>query len=180
MLASNHSSQMAYDGFVIGTSVFLEVDPPRAIKAMVEHYFAVQPLYAETLMRLGQAIGRPENCKRLLREGHIVLTFPEGELGGGKLIWNRYKLVEFSQGIVRIALETNTPIVPVGFIGGEEMVPSVSRMTPLAKALGWTYIPLSPSLIFPLPTKCSIYYGKPLYFEGDPFDSKQLPDILKF
>ncbi|MBF0099371.1 MAG: 1-acyl-sn-glycerol-3-phosphate acyltransferase [Desulfobacterales bacterium] len=174
MLIGNHSSQMAYDGMIITTAVFNNTNPPRFVQAMIGTFFAYQPLYSVLMPRIGQISGTPENCQRLLEEGKAVLVFPEGEKGGGKTFFNRYKLMKFGEGFMQLAQLTKTPIIPFAFIGGEEMVPSFSRMEFLGKMIGMPYFPLSPTLIFPLPTKCSLYFGKPILFEDDPMDQKAI------
>jgi 1-acyl-sn-glycerol-3-phosphate acyltransferase len=163
LLIGNHSAQLAYDGMLVCASFVLDAEPPRFVRAMIERFF-VNVLMA----RMGQLIGLPENAKRLLLEEEApVLVFPEGERGGGKVFRDRYKIMGFGQGFMRLALETKTPILPFGFVGGEEMVPSFSRMEPLAKLLGLPYAPLTPTVLpLPLPTKVHIMYGEPMRVEG--------------
>jgi 1-acyl-sn-glycerol-3-phosphate acyltransferase len=168
LLISNHSAQLAYDGMLICAAMILRAEPPRFVRAMIERFFA-RPAYVNVLMsRMGQLIGIPANCKRLLQEEEAaVLVFPEGERGGGKVYRDRYKIMGFGQGFIRLALQTNTPVVPVGFIGGEEMCPSFSRMRPIAQLLGMPYAPLTPTLLpLPLPAKVHIHFGPPMQFEG--------------
>ena len=100
------------------------------------------------------------------------MVFPEGEKGGGKTVFNRYELMPFKRGFMRLAMETNTPVVPFGFVGGEEMVPSLSRMEPLAERVGMPYVNLSPLGPLPLPVRCSLYFGEARRFEGDPGDEQ--------
>jgi 1-acyl-sn-glycerol-3-phosphate acyltransferase len=168
LLISNHSSQLAYDGVLICSACILDAEPPRFVRAMIERYFAVSPFVNVLMARMGQLIGIPDNARRLLSEEEAtVLVFPEGERGGGKLYRDRYKIMGFGQGFMRLALQTGTPIVPVGFVGGEEMCPSFSRMKPLARLLGVPYAPLTPTLLpLPLPAKVRIAFGEPLHFEG--------------
>ncbi len=168
LMISNHSAQLAYDGMLICAAMVLEANPPRFVRAMIERFFA-EPAFVNVLMsRMGQLVGIPANCRRLLQEEEAaVLVFPEGERGGGKVFWDRYKIMGFGQGFMRLALQTKTPIVPIGFIGGEEMCPSFSRMRPIAKLMGVPYAPLTPTLLpLPLPAKVHIHFGKPLLFEG--------------
>ncbi len=170
MLVGNHSGQFAYDGMLIGTVMLMNADPPRFVHAMVGDFFSYAPFYADLMPRLGQVTGAYENCVKLLNEDRGVMVFPEGENAGGKVFFDRYKLYKFGLGFMKIALETRTPIVPFGFIGGEEMVVSFSRMEPLAKIAGMPYLPLSPTGIIPMPVKCSVYFGNPMLFKDDPFD----------
>lgn len=167
MLIGNHSSQLAYDGLMVATALLLEAEPPRVARAMIEKYFALQPFVNVMMTRSGQLTGLPENCARLLDEDELILVFPEGARGGGKTYWDRYQLQRFGTGFVRLALQTGAPIIPFGFIGGEEVCPSLLDLKGLARMMGMPYMPLTPTILpLPLPAKCSIYFGEPLRFEG--------------
>ncbi len=168
LLIGNHSGQLAYDGMLVCAAFVLDHEPPRFVRAMIERFFAEPPFVNVLMARMGQLVGIPENARRLLTEDEAaVLVFPEGERGGGRLFRDRYKIMGFGQGFMRLALETRTPIVPFGFVGGEEMVPSFSRMKPVAKLLGVPYAPLTPTVLpLPLPTKVHILFGEPMLFEG--------------
>lgn len=67
LLIGNHSAQMAYDGMMVATAMLLKAEPPRAVRAMIEKFFQLQPLVNVFLARNGQLTGLPENCERLLR-----------------------------------------------------------------------------------------------------------------
>ncbi len=167
LLIGNHSSQLAYDGIMVGTSMLLDADPPRPVKAMIEKFFQHQPFVNVMMARNGQLTGLPENCERLLEEDHLIMVFPEGARGGGKTYWKRYQVQRFGTGFMRLALKTGAPIIPFGFIGGEETCPSLIDLKPLAKLIGMPYLPVTPTVLpLPLPAKCSIHYGEALNFEG--------------
>lgn len=168
LLIANHSGQLAYDGMLIAAAFVLEAEPPRFVRSMIERFFANPPFVNVLMARMGQHIGIPENGRRLLVEDDAtVLVFPEGERGGGRLFKDRYKIMGFGHGFMRLALQTKTPIVPVGFVGGEEMCPSFSRMKPLARLLGVPYAPLTPTILpLPLPAKVHISFGEPMHFDG--------------
>jgi len=81
---------------------------------------------------------------------------------------------------MRLALETRTPVVPVAIIGTEETYPSVFNFELLAKAMGAPYFPVTPFFpllgplgLLPLPSKITVRFGKPLFFEGDPGESEE-------
>ena len=167
LLIGNHSSQLAYDGMMVACSMLLEADPPRAVRTMIEKFFQHQPFVNVMMARSGQLTGLPQNCVRLLEDDHLIMVFPEGARGGGKTIWERYQLQRFGQGFLRLALQTGSPIIPFGFIGGEEACPSLVDVKPLARLMGMPYVPITPTILpLPLPAKCSIYFGEPLVFEG--------------
>ena len=180
LIVGNHSTQMAYDGFMLLAALILERDPPTFASPLGAHQFARNPLYSIFMPRLGQVTGTPANGRMLLERGRKVVVFPEGESGGGKTIFNGYKLMPFGKGFMRLAYKADVPIVPFAFVGGEEMVPSFSRLQPLARKMGMKYFPLSPTGMLPLPTKCSIQFGPPLSVGGDPDDETAVAaDVLR-
>lgn len=175
LLIGNHSGQLPIDALLIGASVFLDAEPPRIIRSMVEKWTQTLPFVATTFSRLGQVVGVPENARRLLDLGEALLVFPEGARGISKSFSERYRLTDFGLGFMRLALETETPIVPVAVIGGEEQYISLGNLGVVAKAFGMPNFPLIPQFLvpggqMPLPTKYRIYFGEPMMFDGDPDD----------
>ncbi|MBZ4418173.1 lysophospholipid acyltransferase family protein [Myxococcus sp. RHSTA-1-4] len=171
LLVSNHSGQLPLDGAMIGVSMMLEASPPRAIRSMVEKWVPSLPYVSTFMARMGQIVGTPENCRRLLEAEEAILVFPEGTRGINKLWPQRYQLQEFGLGFMRLALETHTPIVPIAVVGAEEQAPALLDLKPVAKLLGFPSFPVTPTgLPIPLPTKYRIYYGDPLRFTGRPDD----------
>ncbi len=175
LLVANHSGQIPIDGALIGAALFMDVEPPRFTRAMVEKWTQTLPFVSMLFARVGQVVGVPENAQRLLEQGEALLVFPEGARGISKTFDHRYQLTEFGLGFMRLAIETNTPIVPVAVVGGEEQYVSVGNVESLAKLLGMPSFPLIPQLLLPggqlpLPTKYRIYFGEPMQFAGDPDD----------
>jgi 1-acyl-sn-glycerol-3-phosphate acyltransferase len=167
LLISNHSGQLPMDGAMIGVALLLEADPPRAIRSMVEKWVPSLPYVSTFMARVGQIVGTPENCRRLLEADEAILVFPEGVRGLGKLWPQRYQLQDFGLGFMRLALETDTPIVPIAVVGAEEQSPALVDVKPVAKLLGFPSFPLTVTgLPLPLPTKYRIYFGEPLRFTG--------------
>jgi len=167
LLIGNHSSQLAYDGMMVAAAMMLDKKPPRAVKAMIEKLFQRLPIINVWMTRAGQVTGLPENCERLLADEELIMVFPEGARGSGKVWKDRYKLVDFGTGFVRLAMKTRAPITPFAFIGGEEACPAIVDVKPLARAFGLPYFPITPMLLpLPLPARCSIWFGEPMYFEG--------------
>ncbi|CAM4537718.1 MULTISPECIES: lysophospholipid acyltransferase family protein [Myxococcus] len=171
LLVSNHSGQLPMDGAMIGVAMMLDASPSRVIRSMVEKWVSSLPYVSTFMARVGQIVGTPENCRRLLESEEAILVFPEGTRGINKLWPQRYQLQEFGLGFMRLALETNTPIVPVAVIGAEEQAPALMDLKPVAKLLGFPSFPITPTgLPIPLPTKYRIYFGEPLHFSGRPDD----------
>ncbi|RYZ71604.1 MAG: acyltransferase family protein [Proteobacteria bacterium] len=184
LLVGNHGGQVPIDGMLIATSMLLEANPPRLARGMVERWAPALPFISTWFARCGQITGDYHNCKELLEQDECVMVFPEGVSGSGKTIFNRYELQRFGTGFMRLALETNTPILPVASIGFEEALPSISKLAPLAKKLGAPYLPVIPTGFLPLPTKVTLRFGKPLRFEASPDASdseiERLVDQVKF
>jgi len=171
LLISNHSGQLPFDAAMIGTAMLVEADPPRNIRSMVEKWMPTLPYVSVFMSRMGQVVGTPENCRRLLGNGEAILVFPEGAKGINKLWRDRYRLSEFGLGFMRLALETDTPIVPISVVGGEEQAPALFDLKPMAKLLGFPAFPITPTVLpIPLPSRYHIRFGEPLRFQGSPND----------
>jgi 1-acyl-sn-glycerol-3-phosphate acyltransferase len=166
MLVANHSGQVAIDGMIVGAATLFDKDPPRMIRSMVEYWVPTIPFFSWVLARSGQVVGTRENARILLERGGCLTVFPEGVRGISKTYDRAYELVDFGLGFMRLALENNTPIVPIGVVGGEEQIPSVYNLKPLANMLGMPAFPLAPTGVLPLPVKYRLYFGEPMQFEG--------------
>jgi 1-acyl-sn-glycerol-3-phosphate acyltransferase len=165
MLIANHSGQLPLDGMMIGIAMLAEAEPPRVCRAMVEKWAPTLPFVAPFFARCGQVVGTPENCRRLLAAGETILVFPEGVRGLNKTFDKRYRLQEFGLGFMRLALETQTPIVPVAVVGAEEQAPAIFDFKAAAKMLGLPALPITPTLLpLPLPVKYHLHFGAPMHF----------------
>jgi 1-acyl-sn-glycerol-3-phosphate acyltransferase len=167
MLVGNHSGGVALDAAMVIGSMFLEMEPPRLAQGMAEKFINMLPFASPWSSRTGQFTGLPEHAEKLLRDERLLMVFPEGARGTAKLYWQRHSLVGFGTGFMRLALATDTPIVPFAFIGGGEAIPTVANLYRLGKLLGAPYIPVTPWLL-PVPRRVplSIYYGEPMRFTG--------------
>ncbi len=174
LLVSNHSGQIPLDGVMIACALILDAKRPRFVRSMIERFISTLPFFSIWFPRVGQVLGTPDNARRLLESEEALLVFPEGVKGISKTFADRYKLAPFGQGFMRLALESDTPIVPVAVIGAEEQYPSVAEIRKLARLLGTPSVPIIPQLfmgmLLPLPTKYRLYFGEPLRFSGDPDD----------
>jgi 1-acyl-sn-glycerol-3-phosphate acyltransferase len=177
LVIANHAGQLPFDGMMLTMALLLEPDPPRAARAMGEFFISRLPFVSVALARGGSMVGTPSNCVHMLENEECVMVFPEGVRGMNKTFDQRYRLQRFGLGFVRLALETDTPIVPVGIVGSEEQQPGLANLKGLARILGLPALPitagflaLGPLGMLPLPTKYRIHFGEPLHLEGDPGD----------
>ena len=153
---------------MIFTSLMLNDEAPRLGQGMAEYFLTRSPFARPALRKLGHLTGLPEHGEQLLNDERLVVVFPEGARGAGKLYKDRYKLVRFGTGFMRLALKTGAPVIPCAFIGGEESFPQLFHIKWLAKLVNGPFVPVAPQLIFfPLPVACQVYYGPPMHFEGD-------------
>lgn len=177
LVVANHAGQLPFDAAMLGLALLLEADPPRIARAMGEYWIPNLPWVSIAAARVGALVGTPANCAHMLENGECVTVFPEGIRGMNKLYSQRYRLQRFGSGFLRLALETRTPIVPVGIIGSEEQQPGLANLAGIGRLLGMPAFPitatfpwLGPLGLWPLPVKYRIYFGEPLRFEGDAHD----------
>lgn len=177
LLVANHSGQLPIDGLMIGSACLFSREVPRMARSMVERWVPTIPFFSYILARCGQVVGTRENCRLLLRREGCILVFPEGAKGVSKTFDEAYQLETFGLGFMRLALQTDTPIVPVGVVGGEEQLPSIWNFESLGKLLNMPAFPITPTWPLlgpigglPLPVKYRLYFGEPMEFEGAPDD----------
>jgi 1-acyl-sn-glycerol-3-phosphate acyltransferase len=167
MLVGNHSGGIAIDAAMVVVSCMLEMNPPRLAQGMAEKFIARTPFLGEWASRVGQLPGLPEQAERLLSDERLLMVFPEGARGTAKLFAERYSLVEFGTGFMRLALKTDAPIVPFSVLGGGDAFPTIANAYRLGRALGLPYLPIvAYGIPLPLPAKIEIEYGVPMRFSG--------------
>ena len=183
MFVANHSGQLPFDGALIAGAVAIEGKPPRIVRSMVERWVPKLPFVSLFMTRCGQILGDPENSRRILENDEAILVFPEGVRGISKLYRDRYRLQQFGTGFMRLAMETKTPIIPVGVVGAEEAMPALANSKFLARLLGAPAFPITPTFpwlgglgLIPYPVKMRIYFGEPMQFRGDPNDEDEVID----
>ncbi len=178
LLIANHAGNtFAYDGAMLAMAMLLEAKPPRMLRGMGEYYLPQIPFFSVLMHRTGSVVGTPENCTQILENGEAVMVFPEGSRGFVKPWRKRYQLQGFGLGFMRLALETDTPIVPVGIVGAEEQSPALADVKWLGRLVGSPAFPITATFpwfgllgFVPLPVKFRLRFGEPLRFEGDPHD----------
>jgi 1-acyl-sn-glycerol-3-phosphate acyltransferase len=178
LIVPNHSGQLPFDALVAAVACLLEAKPPRLVRSMVERWFPTIPFVNQAFVRAGCVVGDPINCRNLLEADNAILVFPEGARGSGKVWKDRYRLVKFGRGFMRLALQTKAPIVPVGIVGAEESIVSLYNLKRVARLFGAPYFPvpallplLGPLAYLPLPTRIHLWFGEPMVFDG-PFDDE--------
>ena len=179
LLVANHAGVLPWDGTMIKTAVFTEHPHPRHVRALVASQFMGMPVLSWYLRRTGQAVGHPDDTRRLLERDELVLVFPEGTKGTGKSFKDRYRLRRFGRGgFVATAIRARAPIIPVSVVGSEEIYPMVADLEPLARLFGLPYFPVTPLWpwlgalgMIPLPSKWRIQFHPAVHVEDEPVES---------
>ncbi|HKW58397.1 MAG TPA: lysophospholipid acyltransferase family protein [Candidatus Dormibacteraeota bacterium] len=170
LLVANHAGVLPWDGTMIKTAVFTEHSHPRHVRALVASQFMSMPVMSWFLRRTGQAVGHPDDTRRLLERDELVLVFPEGTRGTGKSFKNRYRLTRFGRGgFAATAIRAQAPIIPISVVGSEEIYPMIGDLGPVAKLFGLPYFPVTPFWpwlgplgMIPLPSKWRIQFHAPV------------------
>ncbi len=173
LLVSNHSGVLPFDGAMIGVALYNETASQRLPRALVASWFQTLPFVSMLLQKTGQVQASPLNAQTLLERDELVIVFPEGIKGIGKLYRDRYQLQRFGRGgFIKVAVRTGAPIVPVAVVGAEEIYPVLGQVELLARLIGFPFFPITPTFpwagpfgLVPLPTKWTITFGKPIPVE---------------
>lgn len=101
----------------------------------------------------------------ILKSGHVLIIFPEGEAGNFKSTMKRYHLETFHTGFLRMALQGQhgdgpVPLVPCLIVGSEESFLNLGNLD-LGKIIKGLRIPF-PVPMLPLPAKWIIEFQPPV------------------
>lgn len=128
LLVGNHSGgNMTPDTFVfvVAFSTFFGVE--RRFFQLAHNLVLTRPGLGR-LRKGGTIAASPENARRALDSGSVLLDYPGGDYEVHRPSWKSAK-VDFGgrKGFIRLALNRNVPIVPVVAIGGQETALFLSR-----------------------------------------------------
>ncbi len=174
LLVANHGGAIPSDAPVIMHGI--ETELARPVYGLADNLFRSLPVVGTLWSRAGGVPAHPDNAYRLLHdEQQLVLVFPEGTKGTGKLVGERYQLRRFGRGgYVEIAMRAGVPIVPIAVVGNEEAMPILAKSNRLAKLLDLPYVPLTANmflfgpvggLVMPLPAKFTLRVLPPVHFD---------------
>lgn len=165
IVAANHSGTLPFDAMMIYADLLRRTDPPRLPRAVADSFVAGLPFVGTLFARGGAVGGARRNVEYLLREGELLLVFPEGVPGISKRFGQRYRLQTWRGGHVELAMKYGASVVPTALVGAEEQMPQLARLPiPL---FGAPFLPV-PASPLPLPVRYHLAYGPPIRFERDP------------
>ncbi len=177
LLVANHGGAIPSDAPVIMHGI--ETELLRPVYGLAENLFRQLPVVGTLWSRAGGVPAHPDNAYRLLHDDQqLVLVFPEGTKGTGKLVKERYRLRRFGRGgFVEIAMRAGVPVVPIAVIGNEEAMPILWKSERVAKLLGLPYFPITANqfvygpllgYVAPLPAKFRVRVLPPVHFDVEP------------
>jgi 1-acyl-sn-glycerol-3-phosphate acyltransferase len=176
LLVSNHAGAIPSDAPSIMHGI--EKDLGRPVYGLAENLFRKMPVIGTLWSRSGGVAAHPDNAYRLLHdEQQLVLVFPEGTKGTGKLYGERYQLRRFGRGgFVEIAMRAGVPVIPIAVVGAEESMPILYKSNRLAKLVGVPYFPITANMLMfgpaglavYLPAKFKIRVLPPVHFDVAP------------
>lgn len=176
LIVPNHTGWLGLDYANLGSTLY---EGTGRVSNVVVHpaWFRI-PQIAKIATRLGFIQPRTEEIVGRLSADRLVTVFPEGTSGAFKPVGRAapYELAEFRRGFVRAAMATQSPIVPVAIVGGEEANPCLGAL-PLTER--WLAFPVPiPLNLVPLPVKWTIRFLPPVrmdeYSERDAADTERV------
>ncbi|MGI9641176.1 MAG: 1-acyl-sn-glycerol-3-phosphate acyltransferase [Acidimicrobiia bacterium] len=170
VLVANHGGALLpYDGAMLNLAVMNESEVPRRVRVMATEIFNMLPSVSHLYRKVGATYAAREDAREILRRGHLLGVFPEGERGFMKPVWEAYRVGRLGRGgFAELAEEAGVPIVPVAIVGAEEVHPAVMVSKRLARLVRMFFpeqrvdeIALSLNLL-PLPIKWRIRFLPPV------------------
>src|SRR5690242_11195390 len=144
LLVGNHSGGLPYDAAMLKIAIDKEHHAHREARFLVEDFIYHFPFLGSIINRFGGIRACPENASRLLNNNQLVVVFPEGVKGLGKLYSERYRLARFGRGgFIRLCLKTRATLVPVAFVGPEDIHPMIAKDKFLSQMMGIPYFPIT-------------------------------------
>jgi 1-acyl-sn-glycerol-3-phosphate acyltransferase len=168
LLVANHAGTLPADALITRLDV-LDNTGRHARELGADLTFRT-PFTGHLGRKLGATLAAGGDADRLLDRGELVAVWPEGFKGIGKPWRERYKLQRFGRGgFVSAAIRSGAPIVPCSIVGAEETYPMIGDVKPLARLLGFPYLPITPTFpwlgplgLVPLPSRWIIQFDTPI------------------
>ncbi len=187
ILVGNHSGLLPLDGAMITMAMCNSHPSPRRIRYLVTDWFFTLPGIGEWIREVGQVRATLENAQKLLDREEIVGIYPEGIRGVGKIWPERYRVIDFHPGFVQLAISTQTPLIPVATVGGDEIFPNVANVKSIARVVKMPFWPTTlafpwlpfPLMFLPLPVRWLINIHKPINLGLSPEKAKDRKVVLR-
>jgi len=186
LLVGNHSGLLPLDGAMITVAMCNFHKSPRRVRYLTTDWFFQVPGLGPWIRETGQVRATLENARTLLDNEEIVGVYPEGIRGVGKPFKDRYRVLGFHPGFVQMAIEKQTPIIPVATVGGDEIFPNFVNVKEIARLLHMPFFPITPTfpwlpfplMFFPLPVRWLINIHEPIHLDYPPEKARDKKLVL--
>lgn len=170
IIVGNHSGLLPIDGAMLSMAMCSKHPSPRRVRFLVTDWFFNVPGLGSWITETGQVRGTLENARKLLDRDELVGIYPEGLRGVGKTFRERYRLIDFHPGFVQLAISTQTPLIPIATVGGDEIFPNMANVKSLAQLAKMPFWPVTtafpwlpfPLMFIPLPVRWMMNIHKPI------------------
>ncbi len=170
ILVGNHSGLLPLDGAMISIAMCNLHPKPRRVRYLSTDWFFQLPGLSDWVKETGQVRATQENARKLLDMEEIVGIYPEGIRGVGKPFKERYRVLDFHPGYIQLAIATQSPLIAVATVGGDEIFPEFVNMHKIARFLKMPFFPVTlgfpwlpaPLMFMPLPVRWMINVHKPI------------------
>jgi 1-acyl-sn-glycerol-3-phosphate acyltransferase len=172
IILPNHSGFSGFDAFILSYTV--QKHTKRIPRVLTHYFWFLNKNTAIPANKLGFTEATFENGVSALKKKNLVILFPEGEAGNFKPSKEKYQLQPFKRGFARMAVASQSAVIPTLIIGAEETHINLSQIK-LSKFLKGLIIPL-PLNFIPLPAKWKIIFLPPvqLPFSKDKVEDREL------
>ena len=161
LLTANHTGWLGLDYALTALSVYDGIG--RLPRGMAHAAWFKAPATAKFAKRVGLFEVTKGAMRERLDRGDLVMLFPEGEKGAFRP-GSDYTLEPFARGFVRVAMATQTPVIPVCVLGGEESNPVGTRIESYEQLLNMKGGLPIPKNLWPKPVKWRIKFLPPIDF----------------
>ncbi len=176
IIVGNHSGVIPIDGAMMSMAMCNMHYSPRRIRYLVTDWFFNVPGLGDWVRQTGQVRATLDIAEKLLQANEIIGIYPEGARGVGKTFRERYRLIDFHPGFVKLAIASQTPIIPVATVGGDEVYPNFVNLRSVARFLKFPFFPVTPTFpwlpfplwLIPLPVRWLINVHKPIKLDYPP------------
>ncbi len=170
ILVGNHSGLIPIDAVMMSMAVANLHQSRRRTRYLITDWFMDLPFWGQWMRRTGQVRASLPIAEKLLQADEIIGIYPEGVRGIGKPFRDRYRVIDFHPGFVKLAIASQSPIIPIATVGGDEIFPNFVNLSKLALFLGLPFFPVTPGFpwlpfplwFIPLPARWLINVHKPI------------------
>ena len=170
IIVGNHSGVLPLDGAMMSIGLCNLHPSPRRVRYLISDWFIDLAFFGDWMRETGQVRGTLPIAEKLLQNEELIGVYPEGVRGVGKPFADRYRLIDFHPGFVKLAIATQSPIIPVATVGGDEIFPSLLNLRQAAQFIRFPFFPITPAFpwlpfplwITPLPIRWLVNVHKPI------------------